>query len=50
MFYEEYEANFIYIIKQDIRIYLYMLSIAGQTAGPNGLIFFWKLKGGRGVL
>ena len=48
MFYEEYEANFIYIIKQDIRIYLYMLSIAGQTAGPN--FFFWKLKGGRGGL
>ena len=28
----------IYIIKQDIRIY--MLPIAGQTAEPNGLIFF----------
>ena len=28
----------IYIIKQDIRIY--MLPIAGKTAGPNGLNFF----------
>ena len=28
----------IYIIKQDIHIY--MLPIAGQTAGPNGLNFF----------
>ena len=28
----------IYIIKQDIRIY--MSPIAGQTAGPNGLKFF----------
>ena len=30
----------IYIIKQDSRIYIYMLSIAGQTAGPIGLKFF----------
>ena len=32
----------IHIIKQDIRlyIYIYMLPIAGQTAGPNGLTFF----------
>ena len=25
-----------------------MLPIAGQTAGPNGLIFLWKLTGSRG--
>ena len=30
---------YIYTIKQDIRIY--MLSIAGQTAGPNGPNFFY---------
>ena len=29
----------VYIIKQEI-IYIYMLSIAGQTSGPNGLNFF----------
>ena len=29
--------------------YIYMLPIAGQTAGPNGLNFLWKLRGGRGV-
>jgi len=27
-----------------------MLPIAGQTAGPIGLIFLWTLRGGRGVL
>ena len=25
-----------------------MLTIAGQTAGPNGLNFLWTLIGGRG--
>jgi len=30
----------IYKIKQDIRIYIYMLRITGQTAGPIGLIYF----------
>jgi len=30
----------IYIIKQDIRIYIYVAYIAGQTAGPIGLNFF----------
>jgi len=30
----------IYIIKQDIRIYIYMLRIAGQTARPIGLKYF----------
>jgi len=30
----------IYIIKQDIRIYILLLRIAGQTAGPIGLKFF----------
>ena len=29
-----------HIIKQDIRIYIYILPIAGQTAGLNGLKFF----------
>ena len=28
------------MIIQDIRVYIYMLRIAGQTAGPIGLIFF----------
>ena len=32
-----HEFYIFYIIKQDIRIY--MLPIAGQTAGPNGLKF-----------
>ena len=35
---------FIYIIKQDIRIYIYVLSIAGLTAGPNGWNFLWTLR------
>ena len=30
----------IYILKQDIRIYKYMLHIAGHTARPIGLKFF----------
>ena len=30
---------FIYIIKEDIRICIYMLPIAGHTAGPIGLKF-----------
>ena len=30
------------MIKQDIRIYIYMLPIAGQTAGPIGLSFFCR--------
>ena len=38
----------VYIIKQDIRIY--MLPIDGQTAGPIGLNFFVNMMGGRGVL
>ena len=38
----------IYIIKQDIHIYIYMLRIAGQTAGPIGLTFLWTLRGGGG--
>ena len=29
----------IYILKQDIRLYIYMLPIAGQTAEPIGLKF-----------
>ena len=33
----------IYIVKQDIRIY--MLPIAGQTAGPIGLNFFVDTHG-----
>jgi len=55
---ENYEENpgtrkpetksIIYIIKQDIRIY--MLSIADQTAGPFGLNFLWTLIGGQRVL
>ena len=40
-------SRIIYIIKQDIHIY--MLSIDGQTARPNGLKFLWTLMGGRGV-
>ena len=37
----------IYIIKQDILIYvyIYMLPIAGQTAGPNGLKLFADTHG-----
>ena len=38
---------FIYIIKQDSRIYL--LPLAGQTAGPNGLNFFGDTHGWPGV-
>ena len=34
---------YIHIKKQDIRIY--MLRIAGQTAGPNGLAFFVDTHG-----
>ena len=30
----------IYIIKQDIHIYIYVFPIAGQTARPIGLKFF----------
>ena len=37
--------NLIYIIKQDIRIYIYMLLIAGQTAGPIVLKFFVDTHG-----
>ena len=40
----------IYIIKQDIRIYIYMLSIAGQTAGPIGPKFFVDTHEWPGVL
>ena len=29
-------VSLIYIIKQDIRIYIYMSPITGQTAGPIG--------------
>ena len=36
----------IYIIKQDIRMYIiYMLPIAGQTAGPIGLKIFVDTHG-----
>ena len=35
--------SIIYIVKQDIRIY--MLPIAGQTAGPIGLKFFVDTHG-----
>ena len=37
----------IYIVKQDIHIYIfiYMLRIAGQTAGPIGLKFFVDTHG-----
>ena len=42
--------SIIYIIKQDIRICIYMLRIADQTAGPIGLILLCKLMGGRGGL
>ena len=38
----------IYIVKQDIRIYIYMLPIAGQTGGPIGLIFFVDTHGWTG--
>ena len=38
----------IYIIKQDIHIY--MLPIADQTAGPNGLKFFVDTHGWPGVV
>jgi len=44
------ERTVIYIIKQDIPMYLYMLRIAGQTAGPIGLNFLWTIMGGRRVL
>ena len=40
----------IYIIKQDIRINVYMLAIAGQTAGPIGLKFVVDTHGWPGVL
>ena len=36
----------IYVTKEDIRVYIlyiYMLPIAGQTAGPIGLHFLWTL-------
>ena len=34
-----------YIIKQDIRIYIYILRIAGQTAGPIRLKSFVDTHG-----
>jgi len=38
---KQYTTLYLYlIIKQDIRIYIHMLPIAGQTAGPTGLNFF----------
>ena len=40
----------IYIIKQDIHVYIYMFPIAGQTAGANGLKFFVNTQGFPGVL
>ena len=39
------DTNIIYIIKQDNCIYIYMLRIAGQTAGPIGLKFFVDTHG-----
>jgi len=44
------EWNIIYIEKQDIRIYIYMLRIADQTAGPIGLNFFVETHGWVGLL
>ena len=45
---EDDTGSAIYIIKQDIRIY--MLPIAGQAAEPNGLKFFVDtFWGGQGV-
>ncbi len=38
----------IYKIKQDIRIYIYMLRIVGQTTGPIGLKFFMDTHGWSG--
>ena len=38
----------IYIIKQDIRIYMFPI-IAGQSAGPNWLTFFEEPRGIPGV-
>ena len=37
----------IYILKQDIRIYMYV-AFADQTSGPIGLKFLWTLMGGQG--
>ena len=36
---------YIYIIKQDINSYIFMLRIAGQAAGPIGLKFFVDTQG-----
>ena len=38
------------MIIQDIRVYIYMLRIAGQTAGPIGLIFFVDTHGWQRML
>ena len=38
------------IYKNKKRTFVYMLRIAGQTAGPIGLKFFVETMGGRGVL
>jgi len=40
----------VYIIKQDIRLYIYMLPVAGQTARPTELIFFVDTHEWPGVL
>ena len=41
--------SIINITKQDIHIYIYMLRIAGQTAGPIGLKLFEDTHGWPGV-
>jgi len=35
-------------MKQDIHIHIYMLPIAGQSAGPNGLTFYLDTHGWSG--
>ena len=37
-----------YKTRHHIYIYIYMLPIAGQTAGPNGLNFFVNTHGSPG--
>ena len=38
----------IYLYNKTRHSYIYILSIAGQTAGPIGLKVLWTLMGGRG--
>ena len=44
----ELHSIYIYIIKQ-LFAHIYVLAIAGQTAGLNGLTFFREPRGARGV-